>query len=165
MRNKLILFGSFVVVGYALRVWQRSRCKQAFSLWKQQWQRRVTLAQHHRRIELLAQRVWLRRALLHWKHCIRCTPDSHTWAWPGWVGGIFEEKKKSSRLMVIGNWKKSCFASHTAIQMPSIKRTQKNSRTRAASNWAQPALLDLPLVAYLALILDFSQRHCASSIH
>ena len=44
-----------------------------FCDWRWAWKRRESLYVHHERVEGLARRMVLRRAFIHWKHCILCT--------------------------------------------------------------------------------------------
>ncbi|KAB1255714.1 Protein SFI1-like protein [Camelus dromedarius] len=46
-----------------------------FCDWQWAWERRESLHAHHARVEGLARRMVLRRALTHWKHCILSPPS------------------------------------------------------------------------------------------
>lgn len=47
-----------------------------FSAWRRAWARRESLHAHRARVEGLARRTLLRRALTHWEHCILCIPQA-----------------------------------------------------------------------------------------
>uniref|UniRef100_A0A8C0D5C5 SFI1 centrin binding protein n=1 Tax=Balaenoptera musculus TaxID=9771 RepID=A0A8C0D5C5_BALMU len=49
-----------------------------FCDWRWAWKRRESLYVHHERVEGLARRMVLRRAFIHWKHCILCTTQHAT---------------------------------------------------------------------------------------
>ena len=53
-----------------------------FSAWRQAWAWRESLHAHHGRVEGLARRTLLRRALTRWKHCILCIPQACPLAQP-----------------------------------------------------------------------------------
>uniref|UniRef100_A0A8C2S192 SFI1 centrin binding protein n=1 Tax=Capra hircus TaxID=9925 RepID=A0A8C2S192_CAPHI len=51
-----------------------------FCAWRRAWARRESLHAHHARVEGLARRTLLRRALTHWKHyTLLCTEEAERW--------------------------------------------------------------------------------------